>query len=235
MTATPFANIFINPFDEQGMFNDDLFPKDFIFALDVPTNYIGAEKIFGGKYKNFLVPLKPDSCPDAELYFPKNHRITLKVKRLPESLCAAMDYFLLANAVRDLRGETKSHRTMLIHVSRFKSVHAQLYDLINTRLNEIVNALRAYSQLPAAEAERESPYLSYSRLKRRELHEKVGSQATLILKGLSKSPIHSCSKLRFCLLFRKIFAAPFTSALISLPLFVLYKPRLIRLPLNVPA
>ncbi len=159
VTATPFANIFINPFDEQGILNDDLFPKDFIFALDVPTNYIGAEKIFGGEYKNFLVPLKPDSCPDAELYFPKNHKITLKVKRLPDSLCAAMDYFLLANAVRDLRGETKTHRTMLIHVSRFKSVHAQLYDLVNTRLNEIVNDLRAWSQLPVAEAECESPYI----------------------------------------------------------------------------
>lgn len=163
VTATPFANIFINPFDEQGMLNDDLFPRDFIYALDVPTNYIGAEKIFGGEYKNFLVPLEPASCPDAEVYFPKNHRITLKVKRLPESLCAAVDYFLLANAVRDLRGEPKSHRTMLIHVSRFKSVHAQLYDLVNTRLNEIVNALRAYACLPAAEAERESPYIKHLR------------------------------------------------------------------------
>ena len=159
VTATPFANIFINPFDEQGMLNDDLFPRDFIFALDVPTNYIGADKIFGGEYEKFLVPLKPDACPDAEFYFPKNHRITLKVKQLPESLCAAMDYFLLANAVRDLRGEPKTHRTMLIHVSRFKSVHAQLYDLVNTRLNEIVNALRAYAALPAAQAERESSYI----------------------------------------------------------------------------
>ncbi len=159
VTATPFANIFINPFDEQGMLNDDLFPRDFIYSLDVPSNYIGADKIFGGDYKNFLVQIEPAACPDVELYFPKNHRINLRVKRLPESLCEAMDYFLLVNAIRDLRGESKSHRTMLIHVSRFKSVHAQIYDLVNTRLNEVVNALRAYATLPVAEAEKESRYI----------------------------------------------------------------------------
>lgn len=40
-TATPFANIFI-PLDK-----DDLFPRDFIINLPAPSNYIGAEKIFG--------------------------------------------------------------------------------------------------------------------------------------------------------------------------------------------
>lgn len=159
VTATPFANIFINPFDEQGMLNDDLFPRDFIYALDVPSNYIGADKIFGGTYKNFLVKMEPASFLDAELYFPKNHRITLRVKQLPESLCEAMDYFLLTNAIRDLRGESKTHRTMLIHVSRFKSIHAQIYSLVLVRLNEIVNDLRAYVALSATEAECESSYI----------------------------------------------------------------------------
>ncbi len=159
VTATPFANIFINPFDEQGMLNDDLFPKDFIFALDVPSNYIGAEKIFDGDCKNILVPIKPADDPDVELYFPKGHKKNLQIKNLPESLCEATDYFLLANAIRDLRGDKKSHRTMLIHVSRFTNVHAQIYDLVNVRINEIVNDLRAYAALPAAEAERESSYI----------------------------------------------------------------------------
>lgn len=158
VTATPFANIFIMPFDEQGMLNDDLFPKDFIYSLDVPNNYIGADAIFDedGKYKSFLVPITPLDYPDVENYFPKNHRIALQVDGLPESLCTAMDYFLLVNAIRDLRGDKKTHRTMLIHVSRFKSVHAQIYDLVNVRLHEIVSELRAYAALPVADAERES-------------------------------------------------------------------------------
>ena len=47
ITATPFANIFINPETEDEMIGDDLFPRDFIYSLAPPTNYIGADKIFG--------------------------------------------------------------------------------------------------------------------------------------------------------------------------------------------
>ena len=44
-TATPYANIFI----DHEAFRDlrrDLFPKDFIYALDAPSNYFGARKVF---------------------------------------------------------------------------------------------------------------------------------------------------------------------------------------------
>ena len=160
VTATPFANIFINPFDAAGMLNDDLFPRDFIFALDVPSNYIGAAKIFGGDNKNFVVTIEPDDCPDVEDIFPKRHDKYLRVGNLPESLCAAINYFLLVNAIRDVRGERKTHRTMLIHVSRFTNVHAQIYDLVNARLQEILNALRAYSASPATEAEKFSAHIA---------------------------------------------------------------------------
>ena len=82
--------------------------------------------------------------------------------------------------------------------------------------------------------------MNYSHLKGWEIYKKFDSlgltaQAILILKGLSKNPTHSRSKSSLCLLLRKILAAPFTSALINLPLEDLYKPRLILLPLNVPA
>lgn len=160
VTATPFANIFINPFDAVGMFSDDLFPKDFIYALDVPNNYIGADKIFGGEYKNFIVTIKPDNYPDVEKIFPKTHKMDLKVNELPESLCEAINYFLLVNAIRDLRGDIKTHRTMLIHVSRFKNVHKKIYDLVNTRLSEIVSAVTAHSKLSADEAEKNSGYIA---------------------------------------------------------------------------
>jgi hypothetical protein len=41
-TATPFANVFIDPTSSE-----DLFPRDFIFDLPRPEDYFGAEKIFG--------------------------------------------------------------------------------------------------------------------------------------------------------------------------------------------
>ena len=40
-TATPYANIFIDPDTEQEMLDHDLFPRDFIYALEAPSNYIG--------------------------------------------------------------------------------------------------------------------------------------------------------------------------------------------------
>lgn len=65
ITATPYANIFINPESEDEMRGDDLFPRDFIYALSPPTDYIGAEDIFGGdeenpaKYKDVLEAIYP--------------------------------------------------------------------------------------------------------------------------------------------------------------------------------
>ena len=45
-TATPFANIFIDPHDYDQALADDLFPKDFIFTLEAPSNYMGAKEFF---------------------------------------------------------------------------------------------------------------------------------------------------------------------------------------------
>ena len=68
ITATPFANIFIDPGND-----DDLFPADFIYALSPPTNYIGAERIFGdgGDCSNMLIPIDTE---DLERCFPAKHK-----------------------------------------------------------------------------------------------------------------------------------------------------------------
>ena len=44
-TATPFANIFINPDTDEEMM-EDLFPENFITSLDAPSNYFGGERIY---------------------------------------------------------------------------------------------------------------------------------------------------------------------------------------------
>ena len=48
-TATPFANVFIDPETTEKMETQDLFPEDFIVALPTPSNYIGPMKIFSPK------------------------------------------------------------------------------------------------------------------------------------------------------------------------------------------
>ena len=45
-TATPFANIFINPNSRDAMLGEDLFPRDFIQILEPPNNYVGPEQVF---------------------------------------------------------------------------------------------------------------------------------------------------------------------------------------------
>ena len=47
ITATPFANIFIDPAPDDDGAAKDLFPKDFLTVLPTPEHYIGADKIFG--------------------------------------------------------------------------------------------------------------------------------------------------------------------------------------------
>lgn len=113
-TATPYANIFIDPDSTQEMLDDDLFPRDFIYALEAPTNYIGASRIFptNGKYHYMI---KDNS--DCENYVPIKHKKEYIPGTIPYSLSQAVASFMLANAIRDLRGQTKKHRTMMINIS----------------------------------------------------------------------------------------------------------------------
>ena len=46
-TATPFANIFIDPDTTDQWDREDLFPADFIKSLDPPDNYVGAKRLSG--------------------------------------------------------------------------------------------------------------------------------------------------------------------------------------------
>jgi hypothetical protein len=126
VTATPFANIFIDPFEKDDEF-PDLFPKDYIYALSAPTNYIGSSDLFGddAKYTNSIYPIL-----DAEDYFPMGHKKSTKVNELPESLKEAIIYFGLSNVVRDKRNNTNKHRTMLINVSRFVDVQESVYQAV---------------------------------------------------------------------------------------------------------
>jgi hypothetical protein len=146
-TATPFANIFINPDSDSEMESDDLFPRDFIYALEAPTNYMGASGIFGDVEQRVVRDID-----DAEPAFPKKHKSSFQVGELPQSLKDAINSFLLACTIRDLRGEGPTHRSMLVNVSRFTDVQMQLQALIAARLEDIKQDVRSYGALPIADA-----------------------------------------------------------------------------------
>jgi hypothetical protein len=134
-TATPFANVLVDDQDDQ-----DLFPRDFIYSLESPTNYFGPNQMFDTQSndQNFIVPLT-----DGEDYFPFRHRRTLVLEDMPSSLNDAILAFYLSNSIRDLRpGQANAPRSMLVHVSRFKDVQRQVFELVNERCAEINSTLQ---------------------------------------------------------------------------------------------
>lgn len=148
ITATPFANIFIDPGKD-----DDLFPADFIYALSAPTNYVGADRIFGddGDYYGVLEEIDTE---ELEEFFPAKHKKDHIVTGLPEDLYEAAYYFLLANAIRDYRGDGTEHRSMMVHISLYTKVQNQMADLLNVWLDQVKSDLRNYAQLPSLQSEK---------------------------------------------------------------------------------
>lgn len=147
-TATPFANVFIDPETSEEMETQDLFPEDFIVALPTPSNYIGPTKIFSkdGMYHSQLNYIEDAGEEEADGWpFFYKHKKEWEGD-LPNSLTDALFTFYLANAIRDLRGDIKEHRSMLINISRFvkvqhyikgevEALHERAYRSIKFNLN----------------------------------------------------------------------------------------------------
>ncbi|TCI53777.1 hypothetical protein EVJ24_08800 [Exiguobacterium sp. SH1S21] len=136
-TATPFANIFI---DSQE--NEDLFPKDFIYLLEQPSNYIGPLEMYceSGDY-NYMIRNNDDMANVLSL----KHKNGSVVSEIPESLKKAVLLFLLSNAVRDLRGQEKKHRSMLIHVSRYINVQEKVQEEVKKYFKYAKNQIKNYA------------------------------------------------------------------------------------------
>jgi len=149
-TATPFANIFINPESATEMLNDDLFPRDFIYCLEAPTNYFSAHKVFVDeeKSKEILRDIN-----DAESYFPLTHKTKdYPVNEIPPSLKNAIHTFILAKSIRIIRGQEKKHASMMINVSRFVGVQRQIRDIVSFYIETLARAVRYNHRLPTVEA-----------------------------------------------------------------------------------
>lgn len=133
-TATPFANIFIDPYDNEA--NRDLFPSDFIVQLKAPSNYFGIKKIFeknNGRYTHIRL------LDEAENQFlPVKHKKNDAVfDYLPVSLKEAIFDFLIANVIRTLRDDKTAHRTMMINISRFNKIQEQIEEKVSDYISNL--------------------------------------------------------------------------------------------------
>lgn len=140
-TATPYANIFIDPDTEKEMLDHDLFPRDFIYALEAPSNYIGARSIFG---ENAPYAYMLESNDDCETDLPMKHKKEYVMAYMPESMEEAIASFFVCNTVRDLRGDTKSHRTMMINISRFIAVQNQITKAVDGYVRDAKREIHNY-------------------------------------------------------------------------------------------
>ncbi len=159
-TATPFANIFINPDAETSKHGGDLFPRNFILNVSPPSNYVSPSRVFGldGDPDSGIEPR--EGLPlvrivdDHSAIIPPNHKKDLVIGRLPESLKRAIYCFVLACAARRARGHLDVHNSMLVHVTRLVDVQHQVAVLIQSQ----VEAIRL--RLTIGEGERSATLLS---------------------------------------------------------------------------
>lgn len=126
-TATPFANLLIDP--SAG----DLYPKDFVVDLEKPPGYFGTEVIFGRQPLDGEDPLDGDDGYDMVRIVPDDevpdvrpltkHEVDGFAPHVGGELERAVRWFWLATAARRVRGGGVSHSTMLIHTSVRVPVH----------------------------------------------------------------------------------------------------------------
>ena len=137
-TATPFANVFISYNTNDEMLKDDLFPRNFIYSLEAPSNYYGAKKYFFESNNN--IRLIEDRN---ENIFPISHKRYWNGNKLFGSVYEAINSFLIINAIRDIRDIDKNtHRSMLINMSRFTDVQIHIRDIVEEYLSEIIKSIK---------------------------------------------------------------------------------------------
>lgn len=144
-TATPFANVFIDP-DPEGAnkFGEDLFPRDFIISLKRSTDYVGPTRLFGVAEELEVGVEGSQELPiirrisDFEEWLPGWHKKTWELgPSIPDSLETSILSFILVCAIRSARGQSDAHNSMLIHVTRFVDVQNDLKDLVDGYLHSI--------------------------------------------------------------------------------------------------
>lgn len=144
-TATPFANLLIRTDSQHDTAGKDLYPKDFVVALPKPKGYCGPAEYFNvtGYLEDdkplFIRDLKQE---DLDLFNSmKKTKDAEKFIKVPESMREAILAFLIAIAVRNLRGQTGKHNSMLIHTSRFTDTQGAMKEVIERYYQEVSNEI----------------------------------------------------------------------------------------------
>lgn len=146
-TATPFANVFMSSEDRRGNGHGvDMYPDDFIYVMNTPDTYFGAERLFGisSNDPDDWETDPPDvvrkiSQGDKDLLLPPGKSQEAIPPQMTKSLEDAIKWFVVASAIRRTRGQQNMHSSMLVHTTHLTGPHFLTQNLID----EFLEPLRA--------------------------------------------------------------------------------------------
>ena len=155
-TATPFANILIDDDESHQELGKSLFPRSFIHCLKAPDVYCGPDEIFpdSDQPSRYVLPIT-----DCEDVIPIKHKKDYRLAGLPDSLIEAINQFVLARAIRILRGQADQHCSMLINVSRFVAVQKQVHSLVDSHVRDLQNSVQLNYRLAPEVADQQGAIL----------------------------------------------------------------------------
>lgn len=131
-TATPFANCFVDP-----SYDDNLFPRDFIYGLPEPESYFGSRRLHGSGGDDDVQAVIDIPDEEVDEYFDE------PIGDVP-SLVRSVQWFLLAATARRIRnGGVQPHSTMLINLSERTEVHRKYWFVVRDIVRDISDRLVA--------------------------------------------------------------------------------------------
>ncbi len=143
-TATPFANVFINPDRE------DIYPKDFIISLPTDNDYCGIKEYFGvdavdsedSDYTSDHVQDLFVNIDDIQnLFSNEKVNVSTEIFDLNDSLKEAILSFIVASSIKKTRG-IKGFNSMLIHIARFKNPSTTLKPVVQNYIEMLYRKLK---------------------------------------------------------------------------------------------
>ena len=146
-TATPFANIFIDPDTDDQMLGDDLFPKSFIVSLDPPSDYFGGDAVFANDGVQHIRHIE-----DNRDILPSRHNKDFEVISLPPSLLEAVRCYIIGRGIRLAGGQLRKHSSMLVNASPYIRVQSQIRNEIHAVVASIQRSVKINGALSIDEA-----------------------------------------------------------------------------------
>ena len=141
-TATPYANVMIDPNPDQAEFDfesgegpvslgDTLYPRNFIKLLKSPDEYIGLEEIFSDTNEKYLRTVEENEA--------RNIRQGIFERdKFPKSLEKSLYDYIISGTIKknNLNPEkwSKTHHTMMVHISKSVKIMRPLAKLIDSRI-----------------------------------------------------------------------------------------------------